>query len=82
MYNKLGMSIYIVLILLTILNKNIVAQTNDIKMYVDSIEGLRVRKSPNIDGERIGVLSYMDEVMVVQEDTYNVILASIIIYSN
>jgi hypothetical protein len=46
MYNKLGRSIYIVIILLTILNKNIAAQTNDIKMYVDSIEGLRVRKSP------------------------------------
>jgi len=41
-------------------------------MYVNASAGLRVRKSPNLNGDRIGVLDFGTEVIIIKED-HNVI---------
>ena len=38
------------------------------KMYVNSVNGLRVRNFPGEEGERIGVLDHFTEVSVVREE--------------
>jgi hypothetical protein len=38
------------------------------KMYVNSIEGLRVRNTPDINGERIALLNDLVEVLIIKED--------------
>jgi hypothetical protein len=48
------------------------AQKTDIKMYVNSPEGLRVRNSPGIGGDRIGLLDDLTEVLVIKEDENNI----------
>jgi len=38
------------------------------QMYVSASEGLRVRDTPNLDGEKIALLDYLTEVTVERED--------------
>ena len=40
----------------------------NIIMYVNSLEGLRVRKLPSISEEKIGTLDYLTEVKIIKED--------------
>jgi hypothetical protein len=41
-------------------------------MYVNAPEGLRVRNSPGLDGDRIALLDNLTEVLVMEEDENNV----------
>lgn len=41
-------------------------------MYVNAIDGLRVRNSPSSDGERVGLLDYRTEVRITKEDNNTV----------
>jgi len=43
------------------------AQEISAVMYVNATAGLRVRSSPDLDGERIASLSYMSEVRVTRQ---------------
>jgi hypothetical protein len=54
-------------------------QTSDLPkvMYVDALEGLRVRNSPNIDGDRIGLLPHLANVNVINEDIDYITIDSI-----
>jgi hypothetical protein len=46
-------------------------------MYVNSLEGLRVRNIPSINGDRIGLLDNLTEVTVVKEDDGFVVIDGI-----
>jgi uncharacterized protein YgiM (DUF1202 family) len=46
-------------------------------MYVYSPEGLRVRNSPSLDSERIGLLDNLTRVKIIKEDTNNIFIDSI-----
>jgi hypothetical protein len=46
-------------------------------MYVNSPEGLRVRASPSINGDRIGLLDHLTEVRIIREDNDIVIIEGI-----
>jgi hypothetical protein len=41
-------------------------------MYVNAPEGLRVRNSPGLDGDRIALLENLTEVLIIEEDENNV----------
>jgi hypothetical protein len=45
--------------------------------YVNSVEGLRVRNTPNINGERTGLLPHLAQVNVIAEDTDDVTIDNI-----
>jgi hypothetical protein len=47
-------------------------------MYVDSPEGLRVRDTPNLDGNRIALLDDLQEVIILQEDEIDITIDGII----
>ena len=53
------------------------SQTNENLMYVNALEGLRVRTSPNINGQRIGLLRHLTEVTVIREDSAFITLDNI-----
>jgi len=46
-------------------------------MYVNAIDGLRVRSSPNINSDRIGLLPHLTEVIVIEEDSSYVTIDNI-----
>jgi len=47
------------------------------KMYVNALEGLRVRNSPGLDGDRIALLDFKTEVVAKIEDENSVIIDGI-----
>jgi hypothetical protein len=47
-------------------------QNNMYTMYVNSSEGLRVRNSPNLNGEKIGLLEFFTAVKIIREDNNSV----------
>jgi hypothetical protein len=46
-------------------------------LYVNSIEGLRVRNAPSTSGERIAILDNLTEVLVIREDGNEIIIDGI-----
>ena len=47
-------------------------------MYVNSLEGLRVRDKPDLDGEKLFVLERNHEVIILEKDVNNIIIDGII----
>jgi hypothetical protein len=47
-------------------------------MYVNSLEGLRVRDKPNLDGEKLFLLEKDHEVTILKNDVNNIIIDGII----
>jgi hypothetical protein len=62
---KKAILVFAVLILTAIAETQ--AQETSAVMYVNATAGLRVRSSPDLDGERIASLSYMSEVRVTRQ---------------
>ena len=58
---------------------DIMAQSTDLPktMYVNATAGLRVRNSPDVNADRIGVLSDLSEVTVIREDRENLTIDGI-----
>ena len=71
-------NVFVLLIFILLISVEIQAQDNlnDV-MYVNAPAGLRVRNSPNVNGEIIGVLEYFSMVRVTQEDFNNIIIDGI-----
>jgi len=45
-------------------------QNLEINTYVNSVEGLRVRKEPNINSERIFLLNHLEKVTILEKGNY------------
>jgi len=56
---------------------NVSVQESNKIMYVNAPAGLRVRNSPNINAEMIGVLDNLTEVLVLREDENNLTIDGI-----
>jgi len=56
---------------------NVSVQESNKIMYVNAPAGLRVRNSPNINAEMIGVLGNLTEVLVLREDENNLTIDGI-----
>ena len=70
----------IVIIFFTLITiPKLFSQTNEYSslMYVNTEEGLRVRKSPGINSERIGLLPHLAQVEVRKEDENYVVIDNI-----
>ncbi|MDR0474025.1 MAG: hypothetical protein LBH43_10195 [Treponema sp.] len=62
--------IIIVSIYLLFVTNGLFSQHNVMKyMYVNATDGLRVRNSPNINGERIALLPHLTVVAIIREDS-------------
>jgi hypothetical protein len=57
--------------------ENDIQEDKDEIMYVNSIEGLRIRNLPNINGERIGLLEHYEKVKIIREDNSSIVIDGI-----